>query len=124
MDADGLLRDRRGTFSTCVDVSGSLAKKGGPWTPTVFCVTGVTLSASQARFVWHAWHFQYLHRCQRKLGDEGGPTDADGLLRGRCDTFSTSQLDLRGRCGTFSTFIDVCGSLATNGYLWAPRPFA
>ena len=47
-------------------------------------------SASQARFVWQAWHFQYLHRCPQKLGDEGGPMDADGLLRGRCDTFSTS----------------------------------
>ena len=35
---------------------------------------------------------QYLHRCPRKLGDEGGPMDADGLLRGRRGTFSTSGL--------------------------------
>ena len=81
---------QRGTFSTCVNVSGSLATKGGPWTPTVFCVTGVALSACQARFVWQAWHFQYLHRCPRKLGDEEGPMDADGLLRDRRDTFSIS----------------------------------
>ena len=60
MDADGLLRDRRDTFS----ISGSI------------CVAGVAL--------------QYLHRCQRKLGDEGGPMDADGLLRDRRDTFSIS----------------------------------
>ena len=37
-----------------------------------------------------AWHFQYLHRCPRKLGDEGGPMDAGSLLRGRCETFSAS----------------------------------
>ena len=48
--------------------------------------------------------------------------DADGLLRGRRDTFSTSfGLDLRGRCGTFSTFIDVRGSLATKVDPWTPR---
>ena len=72
MDADGLLRDRRDAFR----VSGS--------------ITGVTLSACQARFVWQAWHFQYLHRCPRKLGDEGGPMDGDGLLRDRRDPFSIS----------------------------------
>ena len=55
MDADGLLRGRRGTFST----------------------SGLV------------WHFQYLHRCPRKLGDEGGPMDADGLVRGRRGTFAT-----------------------------------
>ena len=73
MDADGLLRGRRGTFSTsgslCVagvalavssiDVSGSLA---------AFCVAGVPLSAPQARFVWQVCHLQ----CQRKLWDEQG----------------------------------------------------
>ena len=63
MDADGLLRGRRGTFST----SG------------LICVAGVAPSI-------------YLHRCPRKLGDEGGPMDADGLLRGRCGTFSASGL--------------------------------
>ena len=62
-----ILRGRRDTFSsTSIDVRGSLAAnwvgfgaavdcgssatKEGPWTPTVFCVTGVALSACQARF--------------------------------------------------------------------------
>ena len=53
-------------------------------------VAGVTLSAPPARCVWQAWHFWYLHRCPRKLGDDGGPMDADCLLRGRRDTFSTA----------------------------------
>ena len=61
MDADCLLRGRRGTFGT----SG--------W----ICVAGVTLSAPQARCVWQAWHFRCLHRCPQKLGDDGGPMDAD-----------------------------------------------
>ena len=84
------LRGRRGTFGTFIDVRGSLATKVDPWTPTVFYVAGVTLSAPQARFAWQAWHFRYLHRCPRKLGDEGGPMDADCLLGGRRDAFSTS----------------------------------
>ena len=62
------LRGRRATLGTSIDVRGSLAAnwvgfgaaidcgssaaKGGPWTPTVFCVTGVTLSACQARFAY------------------------------------------------------------------------
>ena len=59
----GLLRDRRDTFST----AGSI------------CVAGVTLSAPEARFAWQVWHFQYLQRCERKLGDEGGRMDAAGF---------------------------------------------
>ena len=121
MDADCLLRGRRGafsTFGTFIDVRGSLATTVDPWTPTVFYVAGVTLSAPEARCVWQAWHFRYLHRCPRKLGDDGsapearfawqawrarylhrclrklgddgGPMDADCLLRGRRDTFSTA----------------------------------
>ena len=102
MDADCLLRGRRdtfstardvcgrrGTFGTFIDVRGSLATTVDPWTPTVFYVAGVTLSAPEARFAWQAWHFRYLHRCPRKLGDDGGPMDADCLLRGRRDSFST-----------------------------------
>ena len=50
MDADCLLRGRSDTFST----SGSI------------CVAGVALSVPS-------------YRCPRKLGDEGGPMDADGL---------------------------------------------
>ena len=76
-------RDRRDTFST----SGSLCVAGvalsvylhrcprklgdelGRIGAAACRVTGMTLSAPQARF---AWHFQYLHRCPRKLGDELG----------------------------------------------------
>ena len=82
---------RRGTFGTFVDVRGSSATTVDPWTPTVFYVAGVTLSAPQARCVWQAWHFRYLHRCPRKLGDDGGPMDADCLLRGRRATHNIAQ---------------------------------
>ena len=41
-----------------------------------FDVAGVTLSAPQAGFAWQAWHFQDLHRCPWKLGDELGRMDA------------------------------------------------
>ena len=47
--------------------------------------------ALQARFAWQAWHFRYLCRCQRKLGDELGLIGRRGFLRGRRDTFSTSS---------------------------------
>ena len=83
------LRGRRSTFSTFIDVRGRSATTVDPWTPTVFYVAGVTLSAPQARCVWQAWRVPCLHRCPRKLGDDGGPMDADCLLRGRRDTFST-----------------------------------
>ena len=82
------LRGRHSTFRTFIDVRGRSATT--PWTLTVFYVAGVTLSAPQARCVWQAWHFWYLHRCPRKLCDDGGPMDADCLLRGRRDTFSTA----------------------------------
>ena len=84
------MRGRRGAFGAFIDVRGSLATTVGPWTPTVFDVAGVTLSARQARFAWQAWRVRCLHRCPRKLGDDGGPMDADGLFRGRRGTFSTS----------------------------------
>ena len=83
------MRGRRGAFGAFIDVRGSLATTMDPWTPTVFDVAGVTLSAPEARFVWQAWRVWYLHRCPRKLGDNGGPMDADCLRRGRRDTFST-----------------------------------
>ena len=84
MDADGLftwqerhfqhpkldLRGRCGTFGTFIDVRGKLAKKVGPWTPTVSYVAGVSLSAHQARFAWQAWYFRRLHRC---LATKVGP---------------------------------------------------
>ena len=84
------MRGRRGAFGAFIDVRGSLATTVDPWTPTVFDVAGVTLSACQARFAWQAWRVRCLHRCPRKLGDDGGPMDADGLFRGRRGTFSTS----------------------------------
>ena len=87
------LRGRRSAFSTFIDVRGSSATTVDPWTPTVFYVAGVTLSAPQARCVWQAWHFRYLHRCPRKLGDDGGPMDADCLLRGRRATHNTTMVD-------------------------------
>ena len=108
------LRGRRGTFGTSIDVSGSLATKGDVFDAAAFCVAGVTLSALQARFAWQAWYFRYLHRCQRKLGDEVGLTWRRGLLTWQACHFQHLRLDLRGRRGTFRTFIDVRGSLATN----------
>ena len=39
-------------------------------------MAGVALSASPPGFVWQAWHFHFLHRCPRKLGDEVGQIDA------------------------------------------------
>ena len=84
-----VLRGRRATFGTFVDVRGSLATKGDPFDAAAFCVAGVTLSAPQARFAWQACYFRCLHRCPRKLGDEGGPIWRRGFLRDRCGTFST-----------------------------------
>ena len=80
------MRGRRGAFGAFIDVRGSLATTVDPWTPTVFDVAGVTLSAPAARFAWQAWRVRCLHRCPRKLGDAGGPMDADRLRRGRRDT--------------------------------------
>ena len=107
----------RGPFGTFIDVRGSLATTVDPWTPTVFLrgrrdtfsTAGWRVSfatsempaeawrrrwahgaAPPARFTWQALYFRYLHRCPRKLGNEGGPMDADGRLRGRRDTFCTS----------------------------------
>ena len=70
------MHGRRDAFGSFIDVRGSLATQVDPWTPTVFCVEGVALSAPQARFVWQAWHFPGHHRCPRKLGDELGRIEA------------------------------------------------
>ena len=45
-------------------------RTGTDLAPLHLLVTGVGLSAPQARLAWQAWHFRYLHRCPRKLGDE------------------------------------------------------
>ena len=86
----GLLRGRRGTFCTSIDVSGSLATFWDCCGAAVFCVAGVSLSTPRARFAWQAWYFLYLHRCQQKLGDILGLMWRRGLLRGRRVTFNTS----------------------------------
>ena len=85
------MRGRRGAFMTFIDVRGSLATKVDPWTPTVSYVAGVTLAAPQARFAWQAWYFRHLHRCPLKLGDDGGPMDADCLLYVAGVTLSAPQ---------------------------------
>ena len=114
----------RGTFGTIIDVRGSLATTVDPWTPTVFYVAGVTLSAPQARFAWQAWHFRYLHRCPRKLGDEGGPMDADCVVLSvpPCQRKLGDILGLwrlwPGRRGTFNT----CGSLCLAGVALSVPP--
>ena len=43
-------------------------RTGADWAP----LRGSRDIAPQARFAWQAWHFQDLHRCRRKLGDELG----------------------------------------------------
>ena len=114
------LRGRRGTFSTCIDVCGGLATNrcwfgaaafcvaGVALSGTqarfawqvwyfqhlhrcaAFCVAGVALSGTQARFAWQVWYFQHLHRCLRKLGDEQVLIWRRCLLRGRRGTFGNS----------------------------------
>ena len=81
---------RRGTFGASIDVSGSSATHEDRFGAAGSCVAGVTLSAPQPRFAWQAWYFRYLHRCQRKLGDEWGLIWRRWILRGRRNTFSTS----------------------------------
>ena len=61
-------RGRRGVFSPSIDVCGSVA----PGTPPRFVVPGVILAATQPRFAWTAWRFQYEHRCVRKCGGRRG----------------------------------------------------
>ena len=46
----------------------------------------------------------------RRIGSDLAPLD----LAWQAWHFRHLSLDLCGRCGTFGTFIDVCGSLATN----------
>ena len=123
------MRGRRGAFGTFIDVRGSLATKVDPWTPTVFCVAGVALSAPQARVAWPAWYFRYLRGFSRKLGEEGGPMDADGLFRGRRDTFSASGSICvagehlmasanQGKRDTFSTSSSICVVLQVMSSMW------
>ena len=90
-----VLRGRRSTWSTFIEVRGSPATSddfgrgvvcaagaalGAPpagfawqahWsTSGSFCVAGAALRAPQARFAWQAQHLEHLHRGPRKSGDE------------------------------------------------------
>ena len=65
-------RDRRDTFSTSCSICVAGVDDLGRIGAAAFYVPGMALSALQPRFAWQAWHFQYLHRCPRKLGDELG----------------------------------------------------
>ena len=129
------LRGRRGTFRT-IDVRGSSATNWVRWTPRLlmwqafrFQRLGLDLLGMQA------WHFQDLHRCPRKLGDELGRMDAAAFdvaglslsapqARFEWQAWHFERLmrfDLRGRHGAFKAFIDVRGSSATNWVGWTPR---
>ena len=123
-----ILRARRDTFST----SGSLCVAGVHRCPrklgdelgrigAAACrVTGMTLSALQARFAWQAWHLQYLHRCPRKLGDELGRIGA-AACRVTGVALSAPQARFAWQAWHFQyTSIDVRGSLATNWVELAP----
>ena len=108
------MRGRRGTFGTSIDVRGSLATNWVGFGAAGSCVAGVTLSAPQARCAWQAWYFRYLHICPRKLGDELGRIWRRWILRGRCDTFSTSGSICVAGVVLWVPPLDVRGSLATN----------
>ena len=127
------------TFGTAIDVSGSSATNGDRFGAAGSCVAGVALSAPQPRFAWQAWCFRYLHRCPRKLGDELGRIWRR-WIRGRRDTLSAPEARFawqacyfrylhrcRGSLAAnwvgFGAAID-CGSSATKGDPWTPRPFA
>ena len=56
--------------------------------------------------MWQAWHFQYLDRGLRKLGEGGVPDVTPRLLRDRRKGFEYLRLDLCGRRRAFTTFID------------------
>ena len=66
-------------------------------------MAGAALGAPQARSVWQAWHFQYLHGGLRKP-----------RFVWQVQHLELPSLDLCGKRGTFSTFMEVCGSLATS----------
>ena len=97
-------RDRRDTFSTSgsICVAGvalsvylhrcprKLGDEPGRIGAAACRVTGVALSAPQARFAWQAWHFQYLHRLSTEAWRRTGSNWRRCILRARRDSFSTS----------------------------------
>ena len=102
------LRGRRGMFRTCNRCPRKLGDERVPMDAAAFCVTGLTLSACQARFAWQAWHVQYLHRCPWKLDDEVGQIDAAAFCvtgvalsasRAGCVWQAWRLFNRTGRCG-------------------------
>ena len=99
-----VLRGRRSTWSTFIEVSGSPATSDGfgrrvvspgrrsTWsTSGLFCVAGAALGAPQVPFfAWQAQHLEHLHRGQRKsaTSDDVGRSV---VLRGRRSTWSISS---------------------------------
>ena len=78
-----VLRGRRSTWSTFLEVGGSLATSDAngcrlvwrgrcsTWsTSGSFFVAGAALGAAQARFVWQAQHLEHLRRGRQKSGDD------------------------------------------------------
>ena len=111
------LRGRRATFSTYIDVCGSVA----PGTPLRFVVAGVALAAPHIPFAWQACYFQRLHRCpfawqacyfQYTYIDVCGSVAPGTPLRFvvAVALAAPRRFHLRGRRAAFSTYIDVCGS--------------
>ena len=97
------MRGRRGTFGTSIDVSGSLATKGGIFDAAAFDVAGVTLSAPQARFAWQAWHFEHFRLA----------------LRGRRGAFgSVFSCRLHDPCRKSLMLPPRWPAIGQNGLLW------
>ena len=124
------MRGRRGAFGAFIDVRGSLATTVDPWTPTVFDVAGVTLSAPEARFAWQAWRVRCLHRCPRNPWTPTVFYVAGVALSAPEARFAWQAWYFRylHRCprklGTFGTFTDVRGSLAMKVDPWTPTVFS
>ena len=62
--------------------------------PRRFRVTGMALSAPQARFVWQVLQFRDLHRGQRKLGDIKGHDVAPRRFRATGVALSVRQASI------------------------------
>ena len=63
-----VLRVRRSTWSTFIEVGGSPATRAA--NGSTCCVAGETLGALHAPFAWQVQHFEHLHKGPRKSGDE------------------------------------------------------
>ena len=109
---------RPGTFSTFIEVCGSLATS----LSGSFCVAGA------------AFELPRLDLCGRR-GTFSTFMEVCGSLARACPVWTPARfvwqvrrlelpsLDLRGRRGAFSTFMEVCGSLARACPVWTPARF-